>query len=49
LEIVAFQCLQDGCLSLVEGSFEVLADSDEAARLKRDNSAQGFLDDAAPL
>ena len=25
------------------------ADSDEAARLKRDNCAQGFLDDAAPL
>ena len=25
------------------------ADSDEAARLKRDDCAQGFLDDAAPL
>ena len=25
------------------------ADSDEAARLKRDDYAQGFLDDAAPL
>ncbi|HML12103.1 MAG TPA: tyrosine-type recombinase/integrase, partial [Xanthobacteraceae bacterium] len=25
------------------------ADSDEAARLKRDDRAQGFLDDAAPL
>jgi uncharacterized membrane protein YccC len=27
----------------------ILADSDEAARLKRDDCAQGFLDDAAPL
>jgi hypothetical protein len=26
-----------------------VADSDEAARLKRDDCAQGFLDDAAPL
>ncbi len=25
------------------------ADSDEAARLKRDDCAQGFLDDAAPF
>jgi hypothetical protein len=25
------------------------ADSDETARLKRDDCAQGFLDDAAPL
>jgi tripartite-type tricarboxylate transporter receptor subunit TctC len=28
---------------------EIIADSDEAARLKRDDCAQGFLDDAAPL
>jgi putative transposase len=28
---------------------ELRADSDEAARLKRDDCAQGFLDDAAPL
>ena len=26
-----------------------VADSDEAARLKRDDCAQGVLDDAAPL
>ena len=30
-------------------SLNRIADSDEAARLKRDDCAQGFLDDAAPL
>ncbi len=30
-------------------SWRLGADSDEAARLKRDDCAQGFLDDAAPF
>jgi len=35
---------------LIERAHELMsADSDEAARLKRDDCAQGFLDDAAPL
>jgi hypothetical protein len=33
----------------LDASKNLAADSDEAARLKRDDCAQGFLDDAAPL
>jgi hypothetical protein len=44
LHIVGQHLQADLRFDLFEG-----ADSDEAARLKRDDCAQGFLDDAAPL
>ncbi len=38
-----------GNLIEFSASADQYADSDEAARLQRDDCAQGFLDDAAPL